>query len=247
MANDAINNLSPHLGALITTGGNLAGGILNVGSQLLTNHWNNKQQWEMWHANNSYNHPASQMQRYLEAGLNPNLIYGQSNTAQPVNVGVAQPPNFDFLAQAANDSLDAYYTREHSFWDKLLKSAKYAIDNWDGYVKQFTSQNAVDISDNEKKISDNQVEISDFEVKKIKAEVDKAIKEAEGQDIDNGIKRLEKVATENELKFDIHNSILELFPDMGPGMRLFVSGLLTILEFIGAPVQSILSGLFKKK
>ena len=33
--------------------------------------------WEMWNANNAYNHPAAVMQRYRDAGLNPNLIYGQ--------------------------------------------------------------------------------------------------------------------------------------------------------------------------
>lgn len=32
---------------------------------------------EMWNMTNAYNTPAQQMQRYAEAGLNPNLIYGQ--------------------------------------------------------------------------------------------------------------------------------------------------------------------------
>lgn len=39
---------------------------------------------EDWDRNNKYNSPAQQMQRFKEAGLNPNLIYGQSNTAAPV-------------------------------------------------------------------------------------------------------------------------------------------------------------------
>lgn len=34
-----------------------------------------------WNMVNEYNKPANQMARYAEAGLNPNLIYGQSNTA----------------------------------------------------------------------------------------------------------------------------------------------------------------------
>lgn len=37
-----------------------------------------------WNRNNAYNSPAAQMARFKEAGLNPNLIYGQSNTGQPV-------------------------------------------------------------------------------------------------------------------------------------------------------------------
>lgn len=37
---------------------------------------------ELWKATNEYNSPEAQMARYQQAGLNPNLIYGQSNTAQ---------------------------------------------------------------------------------------------------------------------------------------------------------------------
>lgn len=37
---------------------------------------------ELWNLTNEYNSPAAQMKRYQDAGLNPNLIYGQSNTAQ---------------------------------------------------------------------------------------------------------------------------------------------------------------------
>ncbi len=43
----------------------------------------NKQQRDhevfMWHAQNEYNKPINQMARFKEAGLNPNLIYGQGN------------------------------------------------------------------------------------------------------------------------------------------------------------------------
>lgn len=39
-------------------------------------------QWteEMWNKENAYNDPSAQMARFKQAGLNPNLIYGQSNT-----------------------------------------------------------------------------------------------------------------------------------------------------------------------
>lgn len=33
----------------------------------------------LWNQENAYNSPMAQMQRFKEAGLNPNLIYGQSN------------------------------------------------------------------------------------------------------------------------------------------------------------------------
>lgn len=40
-------------------------------------------QWniEQWQRENDYNSPTAQMARFRAAGLNPNLIYGQSNTA----------------------------------------------------------------------------------------------------------------------------------------------------------------------
>ena len=34
---------------------------------------------EMWNMENEYNLPTNQMARFKDAGLNPNLIYGQSN------------------------------------------------------------------------------------------------------------------------------------------------------------------------
>lgn len=222
MPGDAINNLNPLGASLITTGGNLLGGIMNVGSQLLTNHWNNQQQWEMWNANNSYNHPVEQMRRYMEAGLNPHLIYGQSNTAQPVNVGVAQPPNFDFLAQAANDSLGAFYQREHSFFDKLLKSAEYTIKQWDGYVAQYNAQ--------------NEITLSEEQIVKIRMDILNAIKDAENKDLDLAIKKLEQTMAENNIDFDVKNNINELLPDMGPGGKLFFGSLFSILQALGVPL-----------
>lgn len=43
----------------------------------LQNKWN----VEQWAKENEYNSPSAQMARYAAAGLNPNLIYGQSNTS----------------------------------------------------------------------------------------------------------------------------------------------------------------------
>lgn len=58
------------------------------------------QQWErenqanidFWNMQNAYNSPQAQMARYQGAGLNPNLIYGQSNTADQLTA--ASSPNY---------------------------------------------------------------------------------------------------------------------------------------------------------
>lgn len=37
--------------------------------------------YQLWQENNAYNSPSAQMDRYKEAGLNPNLIYGEGSSS----------------------------------------------------------------------------------------------------------------------------------------------------------------------
>lgn len=46
--------------------------------------WEQKQNIRLWNMQNEYNSPEAQMQRYIDAGLNPNLIYSQQNTATDI-------------------------------------------------------------------------------------------------------------------------------------------------------------------
>lgn len=75
---------------------------------------------------NEYNSPMSQMNRLREAGLNPNLVYGngadaQGGTVRSSNAGQwnPKPPQFD-IGGAVGDTLGAYY-------DTQVKQAQ--IDN----------------------------------------------------------------------------------------------------------------------
>lgn len=106
----------------------------NVVSTLATNYANRRlaeyqsqvnwdQTMQMWNMTNKYNSPAAQMARYEEAGLNPYLIYGQSNATQQASVGTYQRPNleaprFDLLARKEQI--------EGMAWDNRLKSASFA-------------------------------------------------------------------------------------------------------------------------
>ena len=47
----------------------------------------NEMQKEWWNMQNEYNSPKSQMKRMMEAGLNPNLIYGQMASSNAGDVG----------------------------------------------------------------------------------------------------------------------------------------------------------------
>lgn len=51
--------------------------------------WNKQNEYNerVWHMMNEYNSPMAQMQRFKEAGLNPNLIYGQGNTTGSISTG----------------------------------------------------------------------------------------------------------------------------------------------------------------
>ncbi|QCS37354.1 DNA pilot protein [Tortoise microvirus 91] len=94
--------------AIIAAGANLAG----QGANFLSNRANNRANERMYERQrqdsladfammNEYNHPSSQMARLREAGLNPNLVYGNgqaTTTAAPIrtaNVGNFKPAQFD--------------------------------------------------------------------------------------------------------------------------------------------------------
>lgn len=81
--------------ALIAAGATIASSGANAYAQgrmnKKTREWNDKQYERTrrdaladYETQNLYNSPAAQMQRFREAGLNPNLIYGQSNEGATV-------------------------------------------------------------------------------------------------------------------------------------------------------------------
>lgn len=57
---------------------------------------------EMWHMQNAYNDPAAQMARFKNAGLNPNLIYGQGNPGNASAPPQYQPPDMQHRYVAAD-------------------------------------------------------------------------------------------------------------------------------------------------
>ncbi|AXH76590.1 MAG: DNA pilot protein [Microviridae sp.] len=102
---------------LLSILGSVGGALVNPLTSIITNNQQrdmatdayNRQRADAlsdWDRQNAYNSPASQMQRYTDAGLNPNLIYGQSTTAAPVrstdyNVPRIEAPKADIPAVLA--------------------------------------------------------------------------------------------------------------------------------------------------
>lgn len=54
--------------------------------------YNWEQQKDMWNAQNAYNTPSAQMQRYRDANLNPNLIYGQGSNGNSTSIPTPATP-----------------------------------------------------------------------------------------------------------------------------------------------------------
>lgn len=81
----------------------------------------------LWNMQNAYNTPKAQMERFKEAGLNPNLIYGQTNTASPISSASA---NFSLDNTQSQKTLGNYLALSNLGIQKDLSSAQVRnIDN----------------------------------------------------------------------------------------------------------------------
>lgn len=83
---------------------------------------------QMWNLTNQYNAPASQMQRFQDAGLNPNLIYSQNNTAQAP--AAANPTKFQSsgtMGKAINTGINAASSMINGA-QAIVKSARDTYD-----------------------------------------------------------------------------------------------------------------------
>jgi len=125
------------LSALIGPGAGLVGGFLNQQAQNQQNFQSQifsqgmyERQYadaiKFWEMQNEYNSPAAQMKRFQEAGLNPNLIYGQGNSG---NAGSVQMPDVqrpEFRPASMGDAVSmAGLTYMNSMYDLDIKKAQH--------------------------------------------------------------------------------------------------------------------------
>ena len=61
----------------------MIGSLIAAGASLLGTHLVNRQNMRNYYETRQYNTPAAQMQRFKQAGLNPHLVYTQTNEANP--------------------------------------------------------------------------------------------------------------------------------------------------------------------
>lgn len=129
-------------GSIITGAANLLGmGISSAASADAAREYNKGQmelakyqnEWNLaqWERENAYNTPSQQMQRYREAGLNPNLIYGQQNLA--ASSPSAATPNLQPVPKK--------YGALGKFLEKLdIRSIMQDIDMKDAQIDLIKSQ-----------------------------------------------------------------------------------------------------------
>lgn len=84
------------IGGALALGGAIYGARKSAAAQDRTNYMNRRiaretnqmsyaQNLDFWNRQNAYNTPLAQMERFKAAGLNPHLIYDQSNMAGPIS------------------------------------------------------------------------------------------------------------------------------------------------------------------
>lgn len=100
------------LAKVATYGGiasNIANGLFGIGQTFL-NYWaqkklaeqQNKMQLDWWNMQNEYNHPKQQIKRMVEAGLNPNLAYGNLASSNAGDVGTPSVAGIQFNNDLGN-------------------------------------------------------------------------------------------------------------------------------------------------
>lgn len=133
-------NMAFPVAAAITAGASLlgSGGQIYASGKMnkKTRKWNEKMYKVQredaladWHLQNEYNSPQAQMQRFRDAGLNPNLIYGQSNEGGVVRSTdtKAWNPETPDVAGAVDRGLDAYFNTQVK--EAQVNNLKLQADN----------------------------------------------------------------------------------------------------------------------
>lgn len=178
----------------ISAAGSVAGSLLGASAQDRANQQNmeiakmqNAWNLEQWNRENQYNRPTEQMQRLSEAGLNPNLVYGNGATTQaaasPRAAGAKMEAFKDYnfgLDKAADTYLNSLNTEKNL---ELAQSQKAALDAQTLHegVKQAETLARKNLSDFNlnlaRKTEDYSVEAAMLNVQRTRNEIDRAITE----------------------------------------------------------------------
>lgn len=149
----------------------------NIQYQKEANDLNYKRALDMWNMENEYNTPSAQMQRYVDAGLNPNLIYQQENTASDIGAPDVVAPQSDLSESeiVSNGGLRS-----------MAEIGRVADELYNRYHQEKVDASRLSLNEVQKQLAEynlsHQKDISEFE--KRKAIADARVSEARADDLD---------------------------------------------------------------
>lgn len=114
----------------------LAGSVINAQNQNMQNMESQRYSQYMyekqrrdniifWNMQNAYNSPQAQMKRFQEAGLNPNLIYGQGNSGPAGNISTPDVQPVQFRSPEFGNALTSGVLGMMQGADLKIKNATY--------------------------------------------------------------------------------------------------------------------------
>lgn len=98
---------------------------------------------EMWNLENKYNAPINQMQRLIDAGLNPALMYGQGTTGNAGSGPTMEAPGGDYFTGNHDLNIDFQTIRRNSLENDRIEKMNELLDQqidaqfWDTMRKNF--------------------------------------------------------------------------------------------------------------
>lgn len=208
-------------------------GILGIGSNLVTNagakrrqQQADKQNVKFWEMQNAYNTPKMQMSRLKDAGLNPNLIYGNSaNTGNAGAVAASKPAPYNFQDPTPT-ALNALAIKSQI---DLNNSQAYK-NNTDANAKNQQAPATLESTKQDIKIKEERVlqeAVKTKEITKQQAAITKSLQtKAEIDVMTKGYKKTEYEFKENLMKIGIS-------PDGNVGttiLKLFAQAMKVYLE-----------------
>lgn len=114
----------------------MIGSLLAAGASLLGTHLINRQNMKNYYEMRQYNTPAAQMQRFRNAGLNPHLIYTQTNETSPAPE--MKIPDFSTLGNITSEISEF----------QNIKESKARVNNLDKVNQQLDEQIKTQILEN---------------------------------------------------------------------------------------------------
>lgn len=159
-----------------------------------------QRQLDLMHYQNDYNTPRAQMQRLAEAGLNPNLMYGQGTTG---NTSVSTPEYTPTKSELSYNALETAARGISLYHNIKLQGAQ--IDNikaMTDYNRQKAAHEAVATELGQKRL--------DIENELLSYQLDAAREHARKRQIDNDLKEPQVKYAEENAKLDYLSKKLDI-------------------------------------